>query len=106
MPNVFSIADDILITGFDEQGKDNNAALVKVLVVCRQANMKHNKDKCLFRCTSISFFGKKSSGKIWACILEKYKELTDLLSPKSKEELVILGYTKLSKVLQVTAEVC
>ena len=29
MPNVFSIADDILIAGFDEQGKDHDATLDK-----------------------------------------------------------------------------
>ena len=58
MPNEFSIADDILIAGFDKQEKDHNATLDKVLTICRQANMKLNKDKCLFRCTSIPISGK------------------------------------------------
>ena len=34
MPNVFSIADDILIAGFDGQGKDHDETLEKVLWVC------------------------------------------------------------------------
>ena len=42
--------------GFDEWGKDHNEMSEKVLCLCRQANVKLNKDKCLFRCTSIPFF--------------------------------------------------
>ena len=38
MPNVFGIAADILIAGFDDQGKDHDAALDKVLRVYSQAN--------------------------------------------------------------------
>ena len=55
MPNVFSIAKDILTAGFDELVRDNNAKLHKVLRIYRQANLKFNKDKCFFRCTGISF---------------------------------------------------
>ena len=39
MPNVFRIGDDILIAGFDEQGKDHEETLDKVLWICRQANL-------------------------------------------------------------------
>ena len=56
--NVFGIADDILIAGFDELGKDYDVTLDKVLRICRQANLKSNKDKFLFSCTRIAFFGK------------------------------------------------
>ena len=35
MPNVFGIADDILISGFDGQGKDHDETLDKVFRVCR-----------------------------------------------------------------------
>ena len=31
MPDVYGIADDILITGFDEQGKDHDITFNKVL---------------------------------------------------------------------------
>ena len=58
MPNVFHISDDILIAGFDKQSKDHGETLNKVLRICRQANLKLNKDDCLFRCTGIPFFGK------------------------------------------------
>ena len=45
MHNVFSIADDILIAGFDKQGKDHNTMLDKVFRIWRQVNLKLNKDK-------------------------------------------------------------
>ena len=51
MPNVFSIANDILIADFDEQGKDHDETLEKVLQVCRLVNLKLNKGRCLFMCT-------------------------------------------------------
>ena len=49
MPNAFSIADDIVIADFNEQDTDHDATLDKVLRICRQANMKLSKEKCLFR---------------------------------------------------------
>ena len=58
MPNVFDIVDDVLIAGFNEQGKDHDVILEKVLWVCKQAKLKLNKDKCLFRCTGIPFLGR------------------------------------------------
>ena len=36
MPNIFSIADDILIAGFAESGKDHDETLEKVFWVCMQ----------------------------------------------------------------------
>ena len=85
--NVFSIADDILIAGFDEQGKDHNTTLDKVLRVCRQANVKLNKDKCLFTCTSIPFFDEIISQQGISPDPRRVQTLTDMPPPKSKEEL-------------------
>ena len=47
MQKVFGIAGDILIVRYDEQGKNHNETLGKVLQVCGQATLKLNKDKCL-----------------------------------------------------------
>ena len=77
MPNVFGIADDILIAGFDEQDKDYIETLEKVVWVCRQANLKFNKGKCPFRCTSIPFFGKIISKQ--GVSPDPRKVLTDML---------------------------
>ena len=56
MPHVFGIADDILIAGFNEQGKNHDETFEKVLWVWRQENLNLNKEKYVFRCTSILFF--------------------------------------------------
>ena len=56
VPNVSGIIDKILIAVFSDLGRDHNAILDVVLRICREANLKLNKDKCHFRCTSIPFF--------------------------------------------------
>ena len=56
MPNVFGIADDILVVGYDSDGKNHDDTLWQILQICRHANLKLKKDKCHFRCTSVQFF--------------------------------------------------
>ena len=46
IPNNFGIADDILVAGFDADGRDDDARLEKVLLRCRWANLKPHKEKC------------------------------------------------------------
>ena len=58
MPNVFGIADDILVIGYNNDGKDHDEAVYNVLKQCWDVNLKLNKDKCHFRCMSIPFFSK------------------------------------------------
>ena len=58
MPNIFGIADDILVIGYEKDGKDHDEAMYNVLRQCKEVNLKLNKDMCHFRCTSIPFFGK------------------------------------------------
>ena len=57
MPNVFGIANDILVIGYNENAADNDAAVHKVLQGCNEVKLKLNKEKCHFRCTSIPCFG-------------------------------------------------
>ena len=54
---VFGIADDISVIGYDKDGTDHDEAVYKVLKECQNVNLKLNKAKCHFRCTSIPFFG-------------------------------------------------
>ena len=58
MPNVFGIADDILVMKYDRNGADHDEAVYSVLRHCQDVNLKLNKEKCHFRCTSILFFSK------------------------------------------------
>ena len=57
LPNILGIMDDILIAGFDDMGRDHNTTLDKALRICRWTHLKLNKDRCLFQCTRIPFFG-------------------------------------------------
>ena len=57
MPNIFGIADDILVIGYNDNGTDHDATVHKVLQRCEEVNLKLHKEKCHFRCTSIPSFG-------------------------------------------------
>ena len=57
MPNVFGIADDILVIGYDKNGVDHDKVVYSVLRQCQDVNLKQNKEKCHFRCTSVPFLG-------------------------------------------------
>ena len=54
--NVFGIADNILVVGYNNDGKDCDETLCQVLQISRNVNSKLNKDKFHFRCTSVLFF--------------------------------------------------
>ena len=83
MTNMFGIPDDILMTCFGELGRDHDAALDKVLGICRQANVKLKKDKCLFRCTSIPFLGEIISQQGVSLKPRKGQALRDMSHPNS-----------------------
>ena len=57
LPDVFDTADDILVVGYEADGKDHDKTLWRVLQMRRQVNLKLNKGKCHFRCTSVPCFG-------------------------------------------------
>ena len=56
--NVFGIMHDILVTRYDENGADYDVLVHKVLQRCKEVNLKLNKEKCHFRCTSIPVLGR------------------------------------------------
>ena len=108
MPNVFDFSDDILISGFIDQGKGHNAQLLKVLRVCRHTDLKCNKDKYLFRYANIPFFGEIMSLQGISPDPRKVQVLSDMLPWKNKKELQsLLGIQNYQrKVSPVTAELC
>ena len=108
MLNVFGIAHDILVIGYDEDWTDHDEAVYNVLRHCKEVNLKLNKDKCHFRCTSIPFFGKVVSRKGVQPDPQKIKALTDMLVPKNKRELqAFLGIINyLGKFSPGKTEVC
>ena len=58
LPNVLSISDNILVVGYEADGKDHDETLKRVLHMFRQVNLRLNKDCCHFRCTSVPFLVK------------------------------------------------
>ena len=108
MPNIFGIADDILVIGYDEDGTDHDEAVYSMLRQCHEVNLKLNKTKCHFRCTPILFFGKVVSREGIQPDRQKIKALTYMPAPKNKKELqAFLGIINyLGQFSPGTAEVC
>ena len=108
MPNVFWIADDMLVMGYNKDGADHDKAVYHVLKQCQDLNLKLNKDKCHFRCMSILFFGKLMSREGIQPDPQKIKALTEMPVPKNKRELqsflCIVNY--LGKFPPGTVQVC
>ena len=84
MPKVFGIADNILVIGYDKDGTDHDEAVYKVLRQCKDINLKLNKDKCHFRCTSIPFFSEVVSRESIQPDPQKVRALTEMPEPKTK----------------------
>ena len=108
MPNVFGIADDILVIVYDKDGTDHDEAVYKVLRWCYDVNLKLNKDKCHFRCMSIPFFSEVVSRQGIQPDSQKIKALAKMPAPKNKKELqTFLGIINyLSKFSPDISEVC
>ena len=108
MPNIFGIMNDILVIGYDDDGTDHDAMVHKVLQRCKEVNLKLNKEKCHFRCTSIPFFGEVILRRGVQPGPQKIKALMVMPAPNHKKEfqafLGIINY--LSKFSPGTADVC
>ena len=87
MPNVFGIADDIMVRGYNKDGADHDKAVDKVLKWCQDVNLKLNKEKCHFRCTSMPFFKEVVSRQGVQPDPQKVKALMEMPAPKIKKEL-------------------
>ena len=87
IPNVFGIADNILVIGYKKDGADHDETVYSVLKQCQDVNLKLNKDKCHFRCMSIPFFSEVVSREGMHPDLQKVRPLTEMPVPKNKREL-------------------
>ena len=87
MPNIFDIMDDILVIGYDDNGTDHHTMVHKVLKRCEEVNLKLNKEKCHFRCTSIPFLREVISKRVVQPDLQKIKALMDMPPPNHIKEL-------------------
>jgi hypothetical protein len=90
--HAFGIADDILIVGFKEDGSDHDAAVRRVLKICKKENLRLNPKKCHFRCSMMPFFGELLSRHGVKPYPEKVNAIHDLPAPKDRKELMsIIG---------------
>ena len=85
IPNIFGIAEDILVIGCDDNGADHDAVVRKVLQRCKEVNLKLNKEKCHFRCTSIPFFEEVILRREVQPDPQKIKALTDMPALNNKK---------------------
>ena len=85
MPNVFGIADDILVIGYNRNRTDHDETVYKVLKQCQDVDLKLNKEKCHLRCTSIPFFGEVLSRQGIQPDPQKVRVLTEMLVPKKQK---------------------
>ena len=96
------------VIGYDKDRTDHDIAVHKVLRWCKEVNIKLNKDKCHFRCTSILFFSEVILREGIQPDPQKIKVQTDMPAPKKKKELQaflgILNY--LGKFSTGTTDVC
>ena len=87
MPDVFGIADDILVVGYEGDDRDHDETVQKELQRCIKVNLKLNKDKCHFRCTSVPFIAEVISRNGEQPDLQTIKALMDMPSPTIKKVL-------------------
>ena len=108
MPNVVGMTDDILVVGYKDNSRDHDDTVQRVLQQCREVNLKLNKDKCHFRCTSIPFFREVISRNGVQAGSQKIKALMDMPSHNNKKELqAFLGVINyLGKFSPDTISVC
>ena len=100
--------DAILVIGYNSNGAEDDAVVHKVLQRYKEVNLKLNKEKCHFRCTSIPFFGEVILRRSVQPDPQKIKALTDMPAVNNKKELqAFLGIINyLDKFSPGTAEVC
>ena len=79
------IADDVKIHGQDEATHDKH--LTQVLNQCRKVGLKLNADKCIFKATSIPFFGHVISDQGIKPDPKKIEAIKTMTTPTSKLEL-------------------
>ena len=56
LPNIFVIADGILLVVYNDEGRDLDNTLRRVLQICREVTLRLNRGKCHFRYSSAHFF--------------------------------------------------
>ena len=88
IPGVAVVADDVVVTGADDDEHLSN--LNKVLTRLEECGLKGRKDKCAFFEKEISYLGYKLSNNNISIDNEKYRAITEMKIPENHRELELL----------------
>ena len=97
--NVFGIAYDILLVGYNENGTDHATTLRQVIQLCGKKNLKLNKGTCCFRCTRVPSFREIISRNGVQQDPQKLCTLTEMSQAKIKWIWSHLAIKKLPKTI-------
>ena len=84
--NVFSIIHDILIVGYDTNGRDHDRTVKQEMQICYKENIRLNKNKSYFRCMKILCFGVVICREGVQLNPKKLCTLTEMALPNNKKD--------------------
>ena len=84
LPNAFDVVYDIVILGYNADGRNHDRALRQVKQVCCWENLKLNKNKCHFKYSKIPFVMEVISGEGIQPHHKKLHALTEMLPLQTK----------------------
>ena len=112
LPGVLTIHDDILLYGegdtYEEASRDHEAKLHKLIMRCREQNIKLNKDKMKLRLHQVPYIGQLLTSEGLKPDPEKVKAIIEM--PKPKDIAAVrrfIGFVNnLSRFMPRLSEVC
>ena len=112
LPGVLTIDDDILLYGegdtYEEASRDHEAKLHKLIMRCREQNVKLNKDKMKLRLHQVPYIGELLTSEGLKPDPEKVKAIIEM--PKPKDIAAVrrfIGFVNnLSRFMPRLSEVC
>ena len=112
LPGVLTIHDDILLYGegdtYEEASRDHDAKLHKLMMRCREQNVKLNKDKMKLRLDQVPYIGKLLTSQGLKPDPKKVKAIIEMPKPKDVAGVRrFIGFVNyLSKFMPRLSEVC
>ena len=112
LPGVLTIHDDILLYGegdtYEEASRDHDAKLHKLMMRCREQNVKLNKDKMKLRLYQVPYIGHLLTSQGLKPDPEKVKAIIEMPKPKDVAGVRrFIGFVNyLSKFMPRLSEVC
>ena len=87
LKNVIVIADDIMVVGKQQNHRDHDMALTKLLNMARECNVHLNYDKLQYKQTEVDFFGKMYTVDRRKPTQSKVKAIQEMPLPQCKKQV-------------------